>query len=362
LYVIQSLAVDLVNTTPLAAALNVASLAGRAERRGLLTVKATFRLGARGAELDTKDPLPILARDEPTALGLLPRDDVPRRDGRCEVLLLAAAHAPAQAPVQRMTVSLSIGAARRELLVTGDREWAGEGPSAVPGAPEPFRRMPLVWERAFGGTASVLVDEDSPLDFVDPRNPYGKGFDAAGPARELCREWRAPPPYPVLPPARLLPNIEDPAAPVTRWDDAPEPCCWATAPAGVDLHLLRAARSFDRERPPPIEEVTAPRVSYRAHPDLVLDIPPPGTRVLALGVRPLGEPFDFALPDLRVHADYVVGSYRGRRALKLETLVLLPEEGRFYMVLRHAFTVPYRAGEERAMRLVAEIGRGGQPS
>ena len=352
--------VELVNTTPVPAALNVASVPGRAERRGLITAKATFRLGAGGPELDVDDPRPLFDDDEPTALGLLPRDDVPRRDGRCEVILLGAACAPSGKPIDRRTVRLVVGDTKRELAVFGDRVWEGRGSGARVGRPEPFERMPLVWERAFGGTAEVLVDEESYVDIADPRNPRGAGIDVTRAAEEMCRAWKAPAGYPVLPSVRRLPNLEDPGALIQGWEDAPEPVCWATAPLGVDLHLLRELAGYDPEAPPPMEVLARPRPRYACHPDLLLDVPAAGTPVVASGVRPLDEPFSFRIPNVRIWADHIVGRHRGTRELRLETLVLLPEERRFYMVLRHAFTVPYRPEEERAMRVRVEVTSGGK--
>lgn len=352
---------EIVNTTAVPATLNVSSVTGRLERRGLVTVKLTFHRVGAGFELDIDAPIPILAKDEPTDLGLLPRDDIPRRDARCEVILLAAAHA-SRAPVDRMSVALAVGDVRRELVVFGDRRWVGSGSGAEPSRPAPFVRMPLVWERAFGGTATVLVDDESPLDLMDPRNPLGRGFDVRKPAEDLCREWKAPPGFPVIESARALPNVENPAALVTRWEDAPEPACWATAPPDVDLHLQRQAACFDQDNLPTAEQMQQPRTPYRAHPDWVIAPPGPGTLIRVDGVRPSGEPFAFVVPDLRVFADYVVGAHHGTRELRTETLVLLPEEQRFYLVLRHSFTVPYRPGEERAMRIRLERPAGGKKS
>lgn len=73
------------------------------------------------------------------------------------------------------------------------------------------------------------------------------------------------------------------------------------------------------------------------------------------GVRPDGEPFLFTLPKLRVSADYLVGRYRGSREATFETLVLLPEESRFYVVHHLPFTVPPGDGRDRSMRVRVEL-------
>ena len=70
----------LVNTTPVPAKLMTAQLFGATHRIGMVVAKATFHIGPRGTELDTQDPWPLLDEDRATELGIVPRDDLPRRD------------------------------------------------------------------------------------------------------------------------------------------------------------------------------------------------------------------------------------------------------------------------------------------
>ncbi len=65
---------------------------------------------------------------------------------------------------------------------------------AAPSEPAPFTRMPLRWERSFGGPGNKA-------------NPVGRG------TRVLEEESGLVP----------LPNIEDPSRPVVSRDDAPPP-------------------------------------------------------------------------------------------------------------------------------------------
>jgi len=119
---------DLVNRTPLAAALLVTDPLDGGPRLGILVAKATFTIGAdQQLELDTEAPLPVLADDEETDLGLIPRDDLPREDEAFEVILLGKAHTPGGRNALRMAVKLQVGEVRRELAVFGDRVWQGQG-------------------------------------------------------------------------------------------------------------------------------------------------------------------------------------------------------------------------------------------
>ncbi len=88
-------------------------------------------------------------------------------------------------------VRLQVGAVDKTLLVVGDRRWERGAMTE----PEPFREIPLSYERAFGG-------EGYPL------NPLGKGF--------------APVETPAGP-VHALPNVEDPRAPVQSIGDRRPP-------------------------------------------------------------------------------------------------------------------------------------------
>ncbi len=330
---------DLVNTTPLAARLDVGGSGPSGRRRGLVVAKATFRIHAGGAtSLDTQDPVPLFHPEAETAAGLLPRDDLPRNDSAFEVFQFGAAYAPGGVPVESMRVALSVGDVRREISVFGDRQWLGHGPGATISRPEPFVRMPLTWERAFGGTCDVLVDVDSPVEVAHPENPLGVGLDAAKTAAELDAFLSCPPGFPQFERSRRLPNLEAPGASIARWEDAPAPACWATIPPGSAL----------RSRPG--------SVLYQAHPDWVLErAPASGEPVVMDGMSPAGR-IEFEMPGLSVHLDYALGDRGGSRELTPHALVLLPEERRFYVVYRHPFEVDAPSGEERVARLRIEGG------
>jgi hypothetical protein len=325
---------DLVNTTALAARLDVGGSGSSGRRRGLVVAKATFRIHTDGTtSLDTQDPFPLFHPEAETLLGLLPRDDLPRNDGAFEVSLFGAAYAPGGVPVESMRVALSLGSVRKEIAVFGDRQWRGDGPGATISRPERFLRMPLTWQRAFGGTTDVLVDVDSPVEVAHPENPLGIGLDPATTAASLDEFLTCPAGYPRFERSRNLPNLEDPSAPITRWEDAPPPVCWGALPAGSALR----GRSSS--------------VLHQAHPDWVLErAPTAGERVSMVGMSPAGS-IMFGMPALSVHLDYVLGDRSGSRELTPHALVLLPEEHRFYVVYRQPFQIDAPTGEQRAARL-----------
>jgi uncharacterized protein YjbI with pentapeptide repeats len=130
-------------------------------------VKATFGLVHEGAarliapvELTRKDR----HHDKLPSRSLEAPHDLAPYLARAGVVLTGHAHAPAGRPVPAMSVRLMVSRGQpvldRTVHVFGDRKVAD------PWHPQPFQRMPLVYERAFGG---VGVDE----------NPVGVGADGA---------------------------------------------------------------------------------------------------------------------------------------------------------------------------------------
>jgi hypothetical protein len=334
----------------------------------MLSAKATFSFDLNGrVELETQEPMPLLMKDEPTPFGLLPSDFEARRDKLFEVILLGQAHARPGEPVESLLTELAVGDERRQLVVTGDRTWVQNGQSSFPTRPVPFQSMPLVYERAFGGTQVAWIDALSEMDLFDPVNPNGRGFDAQQWARGVGEMLRAPAGFPRIDNyRRTLPNLEDPRHRIERWEDAPDPACWATTPPNVTIHAVRRARTMRREEAESSLKMAHTADSpasvdlneglYRAHPDWLIAIPRFAPHIRLSRLVAGCEHLVLRLPDERIVADYVVSGRSGTRALLPQRLVLLPEERRLSLLYRSAFTFGFDAGDERAFRLRVEPG------
>lgn len=343
---------------------------------GALIAKATFRFDGRGqVEAETQAPIPLFDKDVETPLGLLPADTLGRSSERFEVMLLGCAHAPGQRSTTELRVRLQVGSEQREMAVFGDRVWES-GADGTPriGAPAPFTSMPLVYERAFGGSVPVQIDADSVLDVFEPINKRGVGFDAEMWASAVGQMLRAPAGYPRLTGyRRRLPNLEDPRALIQSWSDAPEPVGWA--PVYLDtavgqLPLIRResqrledarARGEEDAQRRHDELVQSPEpgpdgVLHRAHPDWIIDTPPEHATLRLDNLLPDAPTLELQLPPLRVLADYVIYGREGSRELRPEALVLLPEQRAFYLVYRLPFTFDSGPASERSFRLRTEVG------
>jgi hypothetical protein len=122
-----------------------------------------------------------------------------------DIYVCGEACAPDGRPITAMNVSIRVGPCAVDLRVHGDRVWQRSVTlGARPSDAAPFVRMPLVWERAYGGVAANSTEE---RPVFESRNPIGCGFeDTAGHAI-----------------GRPVPNIEDPRHPLRRIADRPRP-------------------------------------------------------------------------------------------------------------------------------------------
>ena len=343
---------------------------------GVVGAKATFRFDPRGGvTLDTQAPFELHGDPKSHPLGLLPADRLSRRGRKFEVMLLGHAHPLHGRAVRDLRVALSVGDVRRELAVFGNRTWVGlDGDRPTISAPELFERMPLTYERAFGGSFPARFDADTVADVYDPINRRGCGFDARSFAESLARHVGAPPGYPLLEDyQRRLPNLEDPKALIDGPGDAPEPVGWAPAPADIAVnHLALIRRESAKARagqtgsvfevPPAADRAAHDPVAdpdegqYQAHSDWVIDTPAAGARVRLEHLLPEAQVVEFPVPPLRVIADYEIYGRAGERELRPVMLVLLPDERAFYIVYASNFSFERGPATERAFRLRTATG------
>lgn len=341
---------DLINTTGVVAELLVSLEPTQPEARlGCMMAKATFEVARDGTVvLDADAPVALLKEDTETPLGILPNDLPMRRGPEFEVWMLAAAYAPSGTPVTEATVTLSVANRAASLRVVGDRQWWPGPGGAVLSAAAPFSRMPLTWERAFGGAAEVWLDERSVTQVAHPLNPRGRGFDPSRDVQALGGAVYAAPGYPRTDYVRLAPNVEDPSRPVRTATDAPDPSCFAPPPVDCAIGMRRLGEVFllpDEQRPH-LSEVAG----LRALAPWVFDTAPLGHAVRVRGCRPDGD-FEFVIPTSVPVMDYVLGERSGSRPLVPQAMMVLPEERRFYVVYRHFFMMRADEGQERSVRL-----------
>jgi uncharacterized protein YjbI with pentapeptide repeats len=163
-------------------------------------VKATCDLAPDGRLTlrDEADPPSGDLHDagDPMRTLLYPSDFVPFKP-RADVVLTGHAYAPGGSSVAAQA-TFRFGHRKngfeRRIAVLGERKWLKAGVRLAPTDPRPFKKVPLVYERAFGGAGF-------------DRNPAGVGRDSES-----------------------LPQLEDPAHLVKAPGDTPDPACFAGVP------------------------------------------------------------------------------------------------------------------------------------
>jgi hypothetical protein len=146
---------QLVNATRMPAAYTM-GMDPEGRERVVVVVKGTFDLPPDGGEteLSLEQIPPVMADQftgEPGFSATIYESEFAPIKPRCDVLLNGSAYAPGGSPAERVQVTLRVGSMRKSFQVVGDRVWKHGllGPSA--GQPKPFRRMPITYDRAFGG-------------------------------------------------------------------------------------------------------------------------------------------------------------------------------------------------------------------
>src|SRR5690625_7103733 len=82
-----------------------------------------------------------------------------------------------QRKVRQMDVKLSVGSRSKTVRVFGDRIWQ----QGVMSDPQPFSVMPLIYEKAYGGS----VEADGQVIVAEERNPEGTGCSGGRTARDM---------------------------------------------------------------------------------------------------------------------------------------------------------------------------------
>lgn len=150
-------------------------------KRWVVVVKATFGIHADGRLTLADEQLPPLLAPEYHGVDgasslRYEADLVPPKPGT-DVVLVGHAYAPGGRPATHVPVALGVGSQRKILAVTGDRVWKRSlVGTVVPSAPVPFLRLPLVYERAYGGHDACSSDPEAQRMFAE--NPVGIGHVA----------------------------------------------------------------------------------------------------------------------------------------------------------------------------------------
>ena len=203
---------ELANGTPFAAERFVDVDKDAAEQL-IVVAKGTWTLGEDGTLALADEQLPPSPLDEfhgePDASSIAREVELGPVKPATEVLVTGHAVAP-RANTRAMDVRFTVGQVRKTVRVFGERHWEKKlGVIRVTDA-EPFDRVALVWENAFGGVDETPKEKHRA---GEARNPVGRGFRAKGTQLAVNGE--------------PLPSLEDPRDAVGKPGRKGTPACFA---------------------------------------------------------------------------------------------------------------------------------------
>ena len=311
----------LLNNPPFAAHMSL-GFDSQGQQHASVVLKATLSFPEpAGLCRPAPEQMPIMVEPEymgqPGASSIRYPADVGPINPGTDVVFVGHAYAPSLQPVQKAEVQLRVGPLCKTVMVFGEREWTPTLMGPVMSAPVPFTRMPMVYERAFGGSPPSERGRTAPR--IEERNPIGTGYCVR---REDYRGMR-------------LPNLEHPDHPIRSWRQKPPVCGFGA----VDAHWI-PRRSFagthdarwKRERCPlPAEDFDERFHSIAAE---GLWSPTPLEGELEVELRQLSvEPFlSFRIPAAVVDMAFSLPDSILRRRAALCRLLLEPDAQRLVML------------------------------
>jgi hypothetical protein len=298
-----------------------------------VTLKGTFAIAERGIRV-AEAQLPIVPGDvpsgEPGKSSLAAAGEAHPLKPATDVLLVGSAHAPGGRPAPYFGVSLAVGRLRKVVHVFGDRVWRAGIASAAPSAPVPAAEVPLVWERAWGGRH----DLGDGRFLADLRNPVGVGFRG----KRGLGEMNGTP----------VANLEDPRRPLRTLADDPVPAAFGpVAPSWLPRRSYAGTydEAWRKTRAPYLPTDFDPRFFQAAPPDQIYPgFLQGGEPVELANASPAGLQ-RFAVPACRLAATVRVAGRAAEVPLRIETLLLEPDEGRFSLLWRGAVPCDKKALE-----------------
>jgi hypothetical protein len=277
-----------------------------------LAVRITFDLKQSKLIEAADQPWKVSASPWESPCGPMPGDELFRRGG-VDVFVFGSAIPHHGRPAPRVNIMVRLGASfKHTLAVFGNRVWERRGGDLVATDPEPFTDIPLTLANAYGGRD---VWDELPIPF--PANPDGKGFAVSEESAE----------------GKPLPNIENAAHLVQKWNDQPEPVGVCAPPQffGPKLHRTLA---FD-DRTHALTKIDA-KFFNMAFPDMVAARVGPGDKVGVSGVGAAG-PIVFTLPPTPIRARLTFDGRANELTPPIDQIGIDASRGKVFVSYRYSF-------------------------
>lgn len=290
----------------------------------VLVVSAAFqaRSGPAPAIADEQPEIRLADqyRGDPAVSSILYPSDLALEKPAVDIVINGRAIAPQGKKTTSMTVGLRIADITKTLLVTGDRFWKAGMAGRVPSAPKPFESMPIIYERAFGGGRSAT--SLSLQKHFEVRNPVGVGIDGAPPVDASIETE--------------VPNIEYASFRMDSIRSCPQPAGFSAVAPGWQPRLSYAG-SYDeawlKEQAPLLPYDFDARF-YQVAPEDQQSLRIQGGELVEIAGMSAEGRWLFLLPSLDVPVHLAYRDRLGQEALKLDAVLLEPEQSRITLIAR----------------------------
>ncbi|ABB30536.1 Protein of unknown function DUF2169 [Geobacter metallireducens RCH3] len=314
---------DLLNSTPLIASHNILTDRNGAETL-LVVVKGTWRIGRNGALSIAGEQVPIQLEPrylgDPAASSLIYDTDLILEKPGTDCILLGYAWAP-KVGVGSVDVTFGVGPLRKTVRVFGERIWMKCLGMVSMSKPAPFEKIPLVWERAFGGS-DTSWPEPKEHEFC-LENPVGTGLLARKTKLEID--------------GLRLPNLEDPAHLIKKPTDRPKPVGFGPIPPHWFPRAGYAGTYDDQWRkyvsPLPPDDLD-PRFYLAAAPGLTTARHLAGTEQVLVENASRAGRLQFQLPGGTPSVSVQIRAAVLELEMRLGTVIVEPDEERLVLVWR----------------------------
>lgn len=247
--------------------------------------------------------------------------DFARFKPRADVIAIGHAYAPRGVPVGQLDVTLEVDAVmQKRICVFGDRKWEQGLMGFRPSEPTPFEKMPLVYEKAFGG--SDHTHDEVRRQGSELRNIVGVGYHKNSDPKAIE--------------GSPLPNLEHASERIKKWSDAPAPVSLGIVGRGWQPRIGFAGtydERWQKERLPFLPEDFDERYFNSVAEDQQVERLQGGETVRCTNMTPSGS-FSFVVPRVRLP---IVFEFRDRRHSvqpTLDTLIVEPDVPRVMLVWR----------------------------
>jgi hypothetical protein len=278
-----------------------------------VVAKATFVIRADQVLTLAEPQIPVCQADayygEPECSSLKHANELLLAKPGTDVVVAGHGWAPHGRAAPHSAVRVKVAERDKTVAIFGDRTWRRGGGLS---SPQPFEKMPLVYERAYGGRHKLA---STGAVLAEPSNPAGCGFLGRRSPDELIG---AP-----------VPNIEDPRALITRLGDTPPPAgLGPIAPGWLPRRSFVGTYDdkWQKTRAPYLPHDFDVRFFNVATPELTFPrYLVGGEPVQLLGVSPEG-PYNFDLPRLAVKVEILINGSTSTPPAHLDTVLFAPDD------------------------------------